>query len=131
MSEINYELLARLGTQAHPLLLIADDFEKQIREIPLAWVGEVFQEARTSHHLLDLVKIPHGTSYENDLDSRTYLAVRRIQELEERLDRIIAWHSRETAPGGMVGDFCVECGLRSPCDTRQMAEGNYNDELTS
>jgi hypothetical protein len=47
--------------------------------------------------------------------------------LGERLDRIISWHSRETGPGGMVGDYCVECGNHWPCDTRRMAEGSYED----
>ena len=46
----------------------------------------------------------------------------------ERIDRIISWHSRETADGGMVGDYCVECGQRWPCDTRRMAEGVYEDD---
>lgn len=51
MTEINYELLKRLAEKPHPLLNIADDFEKQIRETPSAWLGEVFTEARTAHHL--------------------------------------------------------------------------------
>lgn len=45
----------------------------------------------------------------------------------DRLQRIAAWHARETAPGGMVGDFCTECGTRWPCDTRRMADGTYED----
>lgn len=46
-------------------------------------------------------------------------------ELKERLDRIIAWHTREQGPHGMVGSYCVECGTLWPCDTRQMAEGTH------
>lgn len=47
---------------------------------------------------------------------------------DERLSRISGWHARETAPGGMVGDYCIECGHRWPCDTRKMADGTYVDE---
>lgn len=45
----------------------------------------------------------------------------------DRLDRIAAWHAREKGPAGTVGDFCVECGKRWPCDTRRMAEGAYGE----
>lgn len=51
-----------------------------------------------------------------------------LAEYAERLDRIASWHSRETGPAGMVGDFCTECQQRWPCDTRRMAEGTYVDE---
>lgn len=125
--EINWTLLAELSTKPHPLLNIADDLERQIRETPLSWTGEVFQEARNAHHLLDLVRIPAGRGYPSDLDARVYLAVRRIQNAEERLVRIETWHSRETGPAGMVGDYCNECGNRWPCDTRRMANGTYED----
>lgn len=46
----------------------------------------------------------------------------------DRLARIASWHSRESADGGMVGDFCNECGAVWPCDTRRMADGTYEDE---
>lgn len=45
----------------------------------------------------------------------------------DRLQRISTWHSRETGPAGLVGDFCTECGERWPCDTRRMADGTYVD----
>lgn len=45
----------------------------------------------------------------------------------ERLERIASWHSRETADGGMVGDYCNDCGQRWPCETRQMADGTHED----
>ena len=127
---INYTLLSELAAKPHPLLNIAEDFDKQIRETPLAWTGEVFTEARTAHHLLDLVGIPQqaGGHYSSDLDSRTWLAINEIIELRGRLDRITSWHSRETAEGGMVGDFCNECGERWPCETRRMADGTHEDE---
>lgn len=125
--EINYSLLGELATKPHPLLNIEDDFETQIRETPIAWTGEVFEEARTAHHLLDIVGIPHGKGYAQHLDSRTWLAIIQINKLRGQLDRIAAWHSRETAEGGMVGDFCIECETRWPCDTRRMADGTYED----
>ncbi len=82
--EIDYGLLRDLAGRPHRLVHIADDFEEQIREIPIAWVAEVFQEARTAHHLLDMVGIPHGQGYASDLDSRTYLAVRELFDLRRR-----------------------------------------------
>lgn len=48
-------------------------------------------------------------------------------EAGDRLQRISAWHSRETAGGGMVGDYCNECGHPWPCDTNRIAEGTYVD----
>jgi hypothetical protein len=126
---INFDLLRRLAERPHPQLRIAEDFEAQLREIPVAWVGEVFTQARTAHHLLDLVGVPQGLGYASDLDCRTWLAITRMQELEGRLDRLITWHSRESGPGGMVGDFCVSCGDRWPCETRQVADGSYVDDV--
>lgn len=127
---INFDLLQRLADKPHPLLSIADDFEKQLRETPSAWLGEVFTQARTAHHLLDLAGIPQkieGRAYASDLDARTWQLLNEIIGLRDRLDRIAAWHARETADGGMVGDYCVECGLRWPCDTRRMADGSHED----
>jgi hypothetical protein len=126
---INYELLKRLAKKPHPMLNIADDFEAQIREIPIAWTGEVFTQARTAHHLLDLAGIPQqaGGHYSSDLDSRTWQLVIAHQGLQERLDRIAPGHARETADGGMVGDYCVECSEIWPCDTRTMAAGSHED----
>jgi hypothetical protein len=130
MGAINYDLLKRLAAKPHPLLNIADDLEAQIRETPIAWTGEVFTQARTAHHLLDLVGIPQrveGHVYASDLDSRTWQALDLIIKLRGQLDRITSWHSRETADGGMVGDFCNECRTRWPCDTRRMADGTHED----
>lgn len=127
---INYDLLAQLATQPHPLLHIGDDLEAQIRTTPISWTGEVFTEARTVHHLLDLAGIPQrleGHVYASDLDSRTYLLVMEAFKLRGRLDRIALWHSRTSGPGGRVGDYCTECGQRWPCDTRQMADGSFPD----
>lgn len=124
---INYELLAQLADKPHPLLNIADDFEKQIREIPIAWTGEVFTEARTAHHLLDLADVPHGEGYAQDLDARTWLAVAELGRLRERLDRIKAWHGRPVLAGGLVADECTECQQRWPCETLRLAEGAHED----
>lgn len=123
----NFELIASLSDKPHPLLNIADDLEKQIRETPIAWTGEVFTHARNAHHLLDIVGIPQGKGYASDLDSRTWQAINLIVGLRNRLDRIASWHSRETADGGMVGDYCTECGEVWPCETRRMADGSYED----
>jgi hypothetical protein len=133
-SDVNFDLLGQLATRAHPLLNIADDHEAQIRELPIAWTAEVIQEARTVHHLLDIAGITqrnpdpdrHGR-YLN-VDARTYLAIRALGELQDRIARISRWHHRETGDGGTVGDFCVECERRWPCDTRKMADGTYADE---
>jgi hypothetical protein len=129
VTEINYDLLKRLAAKPHPLLNIAEDFEKQIREIPLSWTAEVFEQARTAHHLLDIVGIPQQAAghYSSDLDARTWQAINLIINLRGQLDRITSWHSRETADGGMVGDFCNECGEIWPCDTRRMADGSHED----
>ena len=48
-------------------------------------------------------------------------------EAGDRLQRIASWHSRETAEGGMVGDFCIECDQKWPCETRRMADGSHED----
>ncbi len=128
VSEVNFQLLAELSTKPHPLLHIAEDFEAQICGIPIAWTGEVFQEARNSHHLLDMAGIPHGKGYERDLDARTWRAITLISDLQERLERIADWHSRMSAPGGMFDDYCNECREPWPCDTRRMAEGTYVDD---
>lgn len=129
MTRINFDLLHELATKPHPLLNIAEDFEAQIREIPIAWTGEVFTQARTAHHLLDLVGISQQAEghYSGDLDARTWLAINELITLRGQLDRIASWHSRETADGGMVGDYCTECGHRWPCETRRMADGSHED----
>lgn len=129
---INYTLIADLATKPHPLLNIVDGGEYLLRingELDRCnnGVNEVMHEARTAHHLLDMAGIPHGEGYAQDLDARTWQLVVKVQGLEERLSRLVAWHSREAGPGGTVGDYCTECGNRWPCDSRRMAEGSYVD----
>lgn len=53
---------------------------------------------------------------------------RSLGDTGDRLSRISTWHSRESGPAGMVGDFCNDCGNRWPCDTRRMADGTYEDD---
>ena len=121
---INWDLLERLATKDHPLANILAEQQ----ELPQG-VGESLMENRVAHHLLALAGIPQGTgSHDSYLDARTWQAWLLIQRLQERLDRLTTWHSRETGPGGMVGDYCNECGTRWPCDTYRMATGSYEDE---
>lgn len=124
---VNWDLLHSLSTKPHPLLNTHDDH----RHDCCPYDGEVIQEARNAHHLLDMIGIPGvdcERHYEKDLDARTYRAIRVVVDLRERMDRIATWHARETGQGGMVGDYCTECGNRFPCDTRKMVEGTYVDE---
>lgn len=117
---VNFTLLTELATKLHPLLNIGDE--------PSPWWGEVYQEARNSHHLLDIAGIPRGKGYSSDLDARTWLAIHELGRLRERLGRIADWHSQEKGPAGTVGSYCVECGNLWPCDTRRMADGTYEDK---
>lgn len=119
---IDFELLAQLATKPHPLLNIWDDFAAQLDEGPIEWTREVFQEARTAHHLLDLAGIPAVQGYASDLDARVYIAIQRIQQLDARLARIASWHRRVTSPGGVTHDECSECGWTWPCPTWRQAE---------
>lgn len=124
--EVNWTLIGHLAVKPHPALHIADRADG---ELPTG-VGEVLTEARTVQHLLDLAGIPSGVghAYASRIDARTSLVIQRVADQAERLGRIATWHSRETGPGGMVGDFCVACGEHFPCDTRRMAEGTYVDD---
>jgi hypothetical protein len=120
MTEINYDVLSRLAGEPHPLLnpKVCDCHH---------WCGEINQEAKVSHHLLDLVGIEHGEGYAQNLDARTYRAVRRIMELEDRLFRIAGCHERTVLPGGLFDNVCRECGEPWPCETRRMADGTHED----
>lgn len=116
--DINFALLQDLRFKPHP----------HIRDIPfpagvhIGW-AEIADQAKAAHHLLDLAGIPNDKGYNGDLDARTYLATRKIHQLQGIHDRLRTWHSRETAEGGMVGDYCVECGSRWPCDTIRLLDG--------
>ena len=130
---INWTLIQQLAEKPHKHLNISSDVTYGLMRADGIFVtgnggvGEVMQEARTVQHLCDMAGIPEGRVYDAHIDARVYqLLIARLR-LAERLDRIGSWHSRETAEGGMVGDFCVDCGQRWPCDTRRMADGSYVD----
>lgn len=118
---INWDLLTELSTKAHPLITIWPNFEAQIREMNLAWVAEVFTEARTAHHLLDMAEIPPGRGYSSHLDARTWLAVEKLIESDVRLGMIADFHHREEGTGGLVGVNCTECDQPWPCATYKIA----------
>lgn len=82
-------------------------------------------QIRAAHHLLDFVKIPQCDADDvlRDIDARVFIAVMELNAAYIRLDRIGGFHSRETGAHGTVGDFCVECGERWPCETRRIVNG--------
>jgi hypothetical protein len=115
--KINFALLTELRFKPHP----------HIRDIPfptgvhIGW-AEIADEAKAAHHLLDLAGIANAQGYDGDLDARTWQLVVKAQQLDGIHDRLRTWHARETE-GGMVGDYCVECGSRWPCDTIRLLDG--------
>lgn len=126
-ADMNWELLKVLAARPHPL--VNNDWKPPEIEDP-GWLIEMFCEMRTVHHLLDLVGVPPGYSMDTrTIDCRVLLAVRGMMTLRERLARVATWHARETGPAGTVGDFCICCGDRWPCDTYRMATGVYVDEV--
>lgn len=118
--EINLDLLSGLQSKPHPHQTAGSP------DLPTG-AGEILQEALVAQHLLDMAGVPYEKGYRGDVDARVFLLVVEAFELRDRLSRIAAWHSRETAEGGMVGDFCVDCDQRWPCETRRMADGSHED----
>jgi hypothetical protein len=137
-SQVNWELLKELAEKPHPLYdpfrliaLLMDGHPRPvtIEGITASNIVEALSDVLESHHLLDLIGVPHGLSWDTrELDARVLVAVLGHMELGKRLDRIASWHARETGPAGMVGDFCICCGDRWPCGTRRMADGTYADD---
>lgn len=133
-NEINWTLIQQLADKPHKHLNITSDGTYGVMLADGTFndgsggIGEVMGEARTVQHLCDMAGIPEGKVYDAHIDARVFQLMLARNRLAERLDRIASWHSRETADGGMVGDFCVTCGGIWPCDTRRMAEGTYKDE---
>jgi hypothetical protein len=124
--EVNWPLLESLRDKDHRLANI----KAETPELPMG-VGEVLMEARISHHLLDMAGVPNKNRehpYATDLDARVWLLLDAVIGLRQQRDRLMSWHSRETGPGGTVGDDCNECGTRWPCDTRRLLEGTYVDD---
>lgn len=116
--EINFNLLSVLRDKPHP----------HIRDVAVpsdvhfGW-GELHDQVKVSHHLLDIAGIPNHTGYKGDLDARTWQLLVKAQQLDGYLDRLRTWHSRETAEAGMIGAYCAECGSRWPCDTIRLLDG--------
>lgn len=135
--EVNWTLIEQLAVKPHKHLNIVEGAQygllvDGVFDTACNGVAEVMAEARTVQHLCDLAGIPEGEgAYEPHIDARVYRLVAEVLALRERLSRIDGWHCRETGPGGMVGDFCVECGAVWPCDTQRMASGTYVDEVQS
>lgn len=92
-------------------------------------VGEVMEQALAAHHLLDIAGIPAQHQKRqpdvSDLDARTFRHLMLSMDMSERLGRLAAWHCRESWSGGLVGDYCNECGNLWPCDTYKLATGTY------
>lgn len=131
-NEINWTLIQALAAKPHKHLNIVEGEQYGVMvngvfDTGCHGIGEVMEEARTVQHLLDLAGVPEGEGYSAHIDGRVFLLVAEVGRLRERLVRIAGWHARETGPGGMVGDFCIECGWSWPCDTRRMADGTHVD----
>jgi hypothetical protein len=131
---VNYELLQRLVVKPHKHLNIIEGAQYGLMidgnfDHCFHGVGEVMEEARAVQHLCDMAGIPEGEGYSAHIDARVFLLMLRMNKALDRLGRIASWHSRETGSGGMVGDFCTDCGNRWPCDTHLMAMGTYVDEV--
>lgn len=130
---VNWDLLSRLAGKTHPHLNITEgavyvQVLDGVQDDCCGGIGEVLQEARTVQHLCDMAGVPQGLGYDAHIDARVYLLLAEVLRLRDRMARLVDWHSREAGPAGTVGDFCVECGERWPCDTRRMASGTYEQE---
>lgn len=129
---VNWTLIETLAVKPHKHLNIAEGEQYGVLVDGVFnhcsnGVNEVMEEARTVQHLCDLAGVPEGWNYSAHIDARVFLLMTSLFTARERLDRIAGWHKRESEPGGMVGDYCVECGHVWPCDTQRMAEGSYVD----
>lgn len=129
---VNWKLIETLAVKPHKHLNIAEGEQYGVMIGGVFnhcsnGVSEVMEEARTVQHLCDLAGVPEGWNYSAHIDARVFLLMTSLFAARERLDRIAGWHQRESGPGGMVGDYCTECGHVWPCDTRRMAEGSYVD----
>jgi hypothetical protein len=118
--EINFNLLARLRTKPHPHIR---DVTLPPEADPFGGWGELHNQVKASHHLLDIAGIPNAKGDKGDLDARTWQLVVKAQQFDGYLDRLRTWHSRETAEAGMVGTLCAECETHWPCDTIRLLDG--------
>lgn len=119
--DINFDLLSYLREKPHR------HQSADIRKLPRG-AGELLQEALACQHLLDLAGVPYERGYRGNVDARTYLLVMEVFNLRDRLDRMSRWHSRESASGGMFGDFCTECGHRWPCDSYRLTQNILSED---
>lgn len=129
---VNWDLLQRLAATPHKHLNIVEGeryglMVNGVFDTACNGVGEVMQEARAVQHLCDLAGIPEGWADSAHIDARVFLLMLDVLALRERLARIASWHSLETGPSGTVGLYCIECGVRHPCETRRMADGTHED----
>lgn len=125
-AEVNWGILKQFAERSHPL--VNNDWQAPDVE-GATYLIEMFCEMRAVHHLLDLAGVPQGYGLDTRaIDARTLIAIMALGSLRERLARISAWHARETGPAGTVGDLCIECGHRWPCDSQRMADGTYTEE---
>lgn len=121
LPEINFKLLDELAQRPHPRM--------NYRPCECHnWCGEINSEAKIVQHLLDLAEIPSGKGvHDSNIDARVYLALVELAQRRVRLGRITDWHRRDGSLSGVVGDLCVECQQRWPCETRRMADGTHED----
>lgn len=92
-------------------------------QLNVGWL-EIGQEAENAQQLLDFAGVPDGHPQgSGDVDWRVAEVVLRLMDAQGYLSAIASAHARETAPGGMVGDYCIECERRWPCPTYLWADG--------
>lgn len=97
--------------------------------VGVGW-AELVHDAEVAQRLLDFVRVPGGPPQGGgDIDTRVAALVVRVTDAEARLAEIADVHARETAPGGMVGDYCTECGHRWPCPTYEKATSAAAQEV--
>jgi hypothetical protein len=131
--DINWTLLQHLAGKPHKHLNIVEGEQyglliDGVFNNANHGVGEVMEEARAVQHLCDMAGVPEGEGYHAHIDARVFRMLLALNDARGKLARIGAWHARETADGGMVGDYCVECGNVWPCDTRRLVDGTFEDE---
>lgn len=125
LTETDWKLINYLTGKPHP----------NLRDVPLptpdpyGGLGEVLQESRVAHHLLDFAGVPRqaGRLDSYHLDARVALLLKAAQ----RLQKLAALHQPDRDCDGHGGNsgFCVECGWAWPCASAEVASGERDDEL--
>lgn len=94
----------------------------------IGWL-EMGQEMENAQQILDIAGVPDGLGQgPGDLDWRVAEMYLDLHDAQTALSDIAAWHARETAGGGMVGDYCVECEKQWPCPTYRRVHGLGPDD---